>query len=140
MENFFTGRLTGSESEIRRFDQSTEVICVMATSSYHQFFLPISGSLLNVGLSSKRRKGRICYSKKRGHKLCHTGVKKSNGTPLEMQELLQHFCLIFRNFKFLFQTITARSAHKIDSSSKLDWRLIKKKFSNFYEFLLVQLA
>ena len=53
---FFTGSLTGSESEIHRFDQSTEVIWVRAISSYHQFLLPISGSLLNVGLSFKRRK------------------------------------------------------------------------------------
>ena len=31
---FFTGSLTGSESEIYRFDQATEVIWVEATSSY----------------------------------------------------------------------------------------------------------
>ena len=48
----FKGSLTGSESEVHRFDQATEVIWVEATSSY-------------VCLCLKNEKGRIFYSKKK---------------------------------------------------------------------------
>ena len=42
---FFTGSLTGSESEIFRFDKPIKVILVEATSSCYQFMLRISESL-----------------------------------------------------------------------------------------------
>ena len=61
---FFTGSLTGSESEIHKFDQATEIIWVEITSSYYQFCYVLAVHSKTWICLLKDQKGRIYYSKK----------------------------------------------------------------------------